>query len=289
MRHPASKLILICTALWTITSARAATVERVAIGVHDGFTRLVFHLDEAVPYHLERPGGGDLILTLEGAGGLPKAPAIGQAEKPLTGLRFTSGENGVTARLSTAGPVRVKDFALTPDEYGGHRIVLDLSPAGRETPPEAPALRDATGTVSTAAVASSDPRQEPPQPQPAPTSAPVPVNETTASQPPEAVCASYEDRLDVNPWDMTALIEYGGCLTTAGSLAEARRVYEKILTFDPDFHRARLGLAAVYAAEGKTDLARAASEQVLLSNPPTPVVQQIQQALHTLPLPAEQP
>ena len=104
------------------------------------------------------------------------------------------------------------------------------------------------------------------------------------------VCAGTANRLQTERWDMRALINHGACLSEAGRLVDARGVFERILSFDPEFHRARLALADVYERQGEIARAKEAYEYVLMSSPPADVTKRIQMALRDLrPRAAAQP
>jgi|GEM_PF-2884784 len=297
MRH---RIVVACIlGLGFSVSAQAATLERVAVGIHSGFTRIVFHLDAAASYAVNRQANGAPIILLEGveAAGAPVVePGLSGAEAPLTGITFRVLPTGLEALLAVAGPVRAKSFALKPDSYGGYRVVIDVrrsdSSTVQEAPPPAPAPAPAmvpaaastaqSAPVEAVTVASINP---PPDAMSGPK---VPLIPSVGAAYPDPivddspVCSTYTKALDENQWDMDALITYGACLSNSGDLTEAAATFERILSFDPDFHRARLNLAAIYARQGKTAKAEAAYKYVLLSAPPTDVVRVIQAALHDL-------
>ncbi len=281
-------------ALAVSAGAQGAALERVVVGVHPGFTRIVFHLDEATPYSVAWGADGAPVILLQGLGAdgaAPAAPSFTQEAAPLTGISYRPAADGLEAVLGVNGPVSAKDFALTPDSYGGHRVVIDLESSGLASAKVAPEPENNQQAPETPAVIALAPEPEP-EPEPSVAQAmpgpKAPLTPSVSAAYPDPVkdespvCATYTKALDENQWDMDALITYGACLSNSGALSQAAAAFERILSFDPDFHRARLNLAKVYVRQGKTARAEAAYKYVLLSGPPADVVRVIQAALHDL-------
>ncbi len=268
--------------------AHGATLERVVVGVHPGFTRIVFHLDDATPYALEWQANGAPMVLLQGIELEDSAPTSRLTENavPLTGISYRPAADGLEALLAIDGPVRAKDFALPPDSYGGHRVVIDVERSGApsaEAALEVQAELEPPETPDPVALAPESPLVQEALSKPkAPLTASVSAAYPDPVKDESPVCATYTEVLDENQWDMDALITYGSCLSNSGALPQAAETFERILTFDPDFHRARLSLASVLARQGKTARAEAAYKYVLLSGPPADVVRVIQVALHDL-------
>ncbi len=323
---------LISLSLIASATSNAANIERVVVGAHDTFTRLVFHLDDAASYAQTWDSSGRPVITMPDVSAVGPQPNFTQRHAPAVGLTYTLSDDGLDAVIVTDGPVKATSFVLTPDTYGGHRVVIDISRTGsglvtgsidssptmRRLDP-APATEQPAGELEeiTQAVPDSLPEQaalaEPIEPlapettsdlEPESLSLPPPLTQVEQPDPPAQtalltpkepapvrtqfsalqtdVCSGTASRLQVDRWDMAALIDHGLCLSNAGRLVDARSVLERILSFDPEFHRARLALADVYARQGEIALAKEAYEYVLLSAPPADVTKRIQLSLREL-------
>ncbi len=254
-----------------VSAGHTADIERVAVGVHPTFTRVVFHLNEATPFTqtLDETGQPSLVLSNVTTAGPVQSFTPNHA--PLTGLTYHQDNAGLRITFATNRSVDVKSFSLTPDDYGGHRVVIDfpkqetLFQPVRQTPATLPEPKPVIAAAPL-----------PPEPKP-------PLASPDISGPVEVdPCRQTQIMLNQNQWNMAALIEHGLCKKEAGRLEEAQNILERILTFDPEFHRARLALADVYARRGYSSKAREAYTYVLKTNPPSDVRSQIELRLSQL-------
>lgn len=71
-----------------------------------------------------------------------------------------------------------------------------------------------------------------------------------------AACADAETRVRADPWDLSALSDYGACLALEGRPDEAAEVFERLLTFAPEDPEAHLGLGAARHEAGDLEAAR---------------------------------
>ncbi len=278
--HALVALLTAVTAL-TAASADAATIEKVRVAKHDTKIRLVFDTDKAVNYSVTTGDGSSVRIEMAGVekAGPQPTPGISIKYAPLTSVRYQVTDEGVTAIISASSAMHAKSFSLKPDYYGGHRIVIDLA---RKADDLADQIEPAVVTkrdIEQHARPSNVPKRKQSSADDDEDSAEVKDALRGTGDP----CGGHKRKLESNQWDMTELIDYAGCLRDGGKLLDAQAVYEKILTFDPDFHRARLAVAEVYTYLGSIEKAKSAYEHVLFSDPPPDVVKRIQAALDALP------
>ena len=141
--------------------AGAVTLERVALRVSEGRGRLVLETDAETGYRLRMLSApATLIVDLQAAPGsfLVLPPASGLFRE----LRVETTEQGSSVlRVLLTQPSRIaRDFRVQPDQAGGHRIVIDISPVG---PPPVPAPK-AAATPGPAAPAATVPLASQPAP-----------------------------------------------------------------------------------------------------------------------------
>ena len=70
-----------------------------------------------------------------------------------------------------------------------------------------------------------------------------------------------------NPDDFTALNLVGSAYFGLERYPEARKTFRQLLELEPDFLPAKFNLATIIAREGDLDGARAAYEELLVTNP----------------------
>jgi len=176
-------------------AAFAARLVDVRVGVHPGFTRIVFETDTKTTYDLQ-PKEDELVVQLDAAGA---AEAITARSGQLMWVRVEPAGASTGVRIQVKGTVEVRQMILT----GPDRIVLDLYPstaapvattAPKPTPTRAPVPTPAPEAAPTPApVAEADPTTAPdPAPvaeaEPVPSSAPDPAPDL-ASEPSAAPAA----------------------------------------------------------------------------------------------------
>ena len=71
-----------------------------------------------------------------------------------------------------------------------------------------------------------------------------------------APCAEQAATVAENPWDDDSLHAQAACLTDAGDLGAAARIYEQMLAFAPDSFRALIALAELREEQGETEAAQ---------------------------------
>lgn len=122
-------LLLLVTSL---TQAAALQVEGVRLWAAPDNTRVVFDVTGSVEHRLFTLKGPDrLVIDLKGAGvgsAFADASTRGGLVKNLrSGPR---NKHDLRLVLDLAGPVKPKSFVLKPNDQYGHRLVIDLYPAG---------------------------------------------------------------------------------------------------------------------------------------------------------------
>ena len=138
MSSSGRRLVVSCVALATFcacgSDARAATEIR-AVRIWDSpeYTRAVFDVSDAADYkifHLENPER--IVLDVK-AGKLGDAFASPAKQGMLKGFRTGQPVAG-TLRivLDVDGKARPKSFLLAPADRYGHRLIVDLFPAGKD-------------------------------------------------------------------------------------------------------------------------------------------------------------
>jgi len=301
--------------------ARAAALERVSAGIHADYIRLVFHTDSAATFEQLETVDHSVRIVLDGvtAGQQVLQDALPQLDDryaPVIQIEFEQYTDGLLALVELNGDladsVETKAFVLTPDRYGGNRIVVDISkgdiskgeggqadaPADSVTrksanPFAAPAP-DAVGGADPAQRATLGPGTVPTARTP---SAPATGKEPDTPVADEAVApddrastapapCTAPDRALAASWSYAAAFRLAECYEASGQWQDAETVYLRILQRDPEFQRARLALARAYANLGKVGPAKQAYLHVLATNPPVHVVQEIQARLARLRPPA---
>lgn len=76
-------------------------------------------------------------------------------------------------------------------------------------------------------------------------------------------CDKAENKVKADPWALDNLSRYGACLAREGKMKEAKEVFERLITFDPETVSAYLGLGALAQDAGELDKARDYYEEAL--------------------------
>lgn len=76
-------------------------------------------------------------------------------------------------------------------------------------------------------------------------------------------CDASEAAVKADPWALDNLARFGSCLSREGKTKEAREVFERLLTFDPETFAAYVGLGAIAQDAGETKTARQYYEEAL--------------------------
>jgi len=113
-----------------MTTAAASNLVGLRIGKHDRFVRVVLDFDRNTHYSSGFDREGRVIVRLPSTNSTPEVRRLGKEYAPITMVTVaaSSDGNGSTIAIKTQGPISNKAFDLEPDEIGGHRIIIDLTP-----------------------------------------------------------------------------------------------------------------------------------------------------------------
>ncbi len=95
-------------------------------------------------------------------------------------------------------------------------------------------------------------------------------------------CAMARKAIEDDPWALDKLSLYGACIAKEGKKEEAKEVFERLLTFDPDMISAYMGLGAIAQESGNADKASAYYKQALDLGGTDAEAAQVRAALNTL-------
>jgi hypothetical protein len=76
-------------------------------------------------------------------------------------------------------------------------------------------------------------------------------------------CDASEAVVQEDPWALDNLARFGSCLAREGKTKDAREVFERLLTFDPETFAAYVGLGAIAQDAGNAEQARQYYEEAL--------------------------
>jgi len=267
------------------TSSQAAEINRISIGQHDTYTRLVVRLNDASDYSVDQSNPNQARLLLQDVAAPGPEMTLNADHAPLSSLDYESSADGVALNIAFKSVKEVKSFALPPDDNGGHRIVLDFVLGDSQQAAVEPEVkRKALPPIAAAPAQPLLKELDPVETAQDPVMPAVAFDPTVTGAIPKAVdpCFKTSRQLEQDSWDLLALVNHGVCLEENGKLSEARGTFERVLTFDPSIHGARLGLASVLTKLGKTEAARDAYLYILKSNPPDNVVRLIEARMSKL-------
>jgi tetratricopeptide (TPR) repeat protein len=124
-----------------------------------------------------------------------------------------------------------------------------------------------------AAENTKQPQEQSKAPQEGQAQAPAPTQVT-----PEMI-AGFKARMEANPQDLDAFFQYAQASTALGKFEEAELAYIHMLEINPELHRVRLDLGVLKMRMGEFKNAKILFEQVLATNPPDAVKQNIAKVL----------
>jgi N-acetylmuramoyl-L-alanine amidase len=107
-------------ALLTVLMATALAFPR--LGLHEGYTRMVFDLEPGATYQVSQEGG---TLTLKFQGMNPAADDADVDSPQVASYQIVSGKNGATVYIRLKPQVEVKTTLMK--DSGGRRLVVDLT------------------------------------------------------------------------------------------------------------------------------------------------------------------
>ncbi len=97
-----------------------------------------------------------------------------------------------------------------------------------------------------------------------------------------ASCEAAQQAIEDDPWALDKLSVYGACIAKEGRKDEAKEVFERLLTFDPDMISAYMGLGAIAQDSGDITAARKYYQQALKAGGSDAQAAQIRALLGTL-------
>jgi hypothetical protein len=227
-------------------ATRAADVTDVRVGIHPGFTRVVFETDSPAHFRTEKTASGEIRVHL---GAASAARNVRSKSPILEGVRVEGSGEGAVATLDLRGAeVSVSEMVLTKPA----RIVLDLR-------------KGAAGATSLAATKASP---APPAEKPVPKSEPQPDPKAEAAatpKPTESASAEADGTVkDAEPASDWAEGDAAGS-EVAGETAPAPRVADS-------------AMGAVSEARRAAEEARRAVEEVG-TTPPAPAPEELEAEL----------
>jgi hypothetical protein len=113
-----------------MTTAAASNLVGLRIGKHDRFVRVVLDFDRNTHYSSGFDREGRVIVRLPSTNATPEVRRLGKEYAPITTVTVaaSSDGNGSTIAIEAQGSISNKAFDLEPDEDGGHRVIIDLTP-----------------------------------------------------------------------------------------------------------------------------------------------------------------
>jgi len=165
------------------------------------------------------------------------APSAGHAQGPA---HEDNHEPTQTAQAESASPKHAQNEHDKPAKKTAHspKAKLEHKAPERDGDVTAPEMRG-TGMVRDASVTQS--------------------RKSLSAQ----SCAAAEKAVQDDPWALDKLSLYGACIAKEGRTDEAKEVFERLLTFDPDMMSAYMGLGAIAQESGNTAEARRNYQQAL--------------------------
>lgn len=109
----------------------AAAIQRVRVSAGPDVTRVVFELSAAVEHRVFALDNPDRIVIDLPASSVRSSVALPAPTGIVTGMRTGGRPNGeLRVVLELAAAAKAKTFLLQPEGRNGHRLVVDISPAG---------------------------------------------------------------------------------------------------------------------------------------------------------------
>ena len=111
----------------------AAEIDDIRIGQHRTYLRVVLDLSGQAKYSIA--DNGEVIVE-----GVETGSAVLNADSsqaPLRRITVIPEEGRARISFDSTRPVNIKAFSLTPDSFGGHRLVVDLLPKSNRPPAKA--------------------------------------------------------------------------------------------------------------------------------------------------------
>lgn len=199
-----------------------------------------------------------VLLTVTLSGGEAVAEAAGTAD--------SGTPDGEEAERS--GPVRLTmDPIPNPEDRNAAMAAREAGEAGEDAAAEAETDEaPAEGETQTAAAEAAPQAPE----QAGSRGGDTPSGEAIsffAARLDPAACQRAEQESAADSWNMQAVMRLAACRARAGETAEARELYNRILTFDPYSAEAVAGLGAIAQDAGNAGEARQRYEQALGMSP----------------------
>ncbi|MDQ7019866.1 MAG: tetratricopeptide repeat protein [Robiginitomaculum sp.] len=97
-----------------------------------------------------------------------------------------------------------------------------------------------------------------------------------------ASCEAAQQAIEDDPWALDKLSVYGACIAKEGRKDEAKEVFERLLTFDPEMISAYMGLGAIAQDSGDVKAAKEYYQQALKAGGSDAQAAQIRALLGTL-------
>jgi Tetratricopeptide repeat len=164
----------------------------------------------------------------------PTSPANKTPDTNTASLNKAVAAPAPGAKVDTKKTAANPEHASTEDHHTNDAAPHDTAP---KTPK--PAEKRGTGMVREASVKIAPPTLD------------------------EKTCTQAQKAIENDPWALDKLSLYGACIAKEGRKSEAKEVFERLLTFDPDMITAYMGLGAIAQQDGDIKTARRHYEQAL--------------------------
>jgi hypothetical protein len=172
--------------------------------------------------------------TTASAPAITAAPASKEADPNAASENTAVAANAPISTPDTGKTAANPEHASTEDHHTDEAAPHDTAP---KTPK--PAEKRGTGMVREASATIASPTLD------------------------KKTCEQAQRAIETDPWALDKLSLYGACIAKEGRKGEAKEVFERLLTFDPDMITAYMGLGAIAQQDGDIKTARRHYEQAL--------------------------
>ena len=125
-------LVLICP-YNNLQAKNNAQIQSLRIWPSPGSVRVVFDLNQTIDYKIQTlTNPYRVVVDFENAQLVTKVSDVSLKSTQITQVRHGNYENKIRIVFETSSSVKPNSFVLTPNEYYGHRLVLDLESSEKQ-------------------------------------------------------------------------------------------------------------------------------------------------------------